>query len=119
MDLFNSFFKSQASVTINGKTFNGSSISINKNNIVIDGNTIESTPNINITIIGNAESVSLQTGELTIKGNITTLKCQTGDINIEGNILGNVSLQTGDITCNEIHGNASTHCGDIISKNKF
>lgn len=110
---FASIFKSESTVTINGKTYKGTNVSVVNDEVIIDGNKVESGTRINITIIGDAESVSLQTGDISIKGNVTTLKCQTGDINIEGNVLGNVSLQTGDISCKQISGNASTHCGDM------
>lgn len=80
-------------ISINGKTYFGSSISIKRNKIVIDGKVIEDDDQKQINITINGDIQTLDVGN--VGGSVTTV---SGDVDVEGNINGSVKTVSGDIT---------------------
>ena len=103
-------------IIINGKKYNGKSISINNNKIIIDGK--DCTPDsktIDITVQGNINELNVDScNSLMVIGEVAAIKTQSGDV--ECNIVnGNVSTMSGDVKCNNIGGSVKTMSGDINS----
>lgn len=103
-----------SSVTINGKTYSGRSISINGDNVVVDGvrQTGNLTGPINVVVNGNAESVETASGKVQIMGSAGKIKTMSGDVR-SSNVLGDVSTMSGDISCKGVAGNSHSMSGDI------
>lgn len=117
---------------INGKVYNGNSISIVGDKVMIDGKLIESDTDKKILIYveGNIENLQCTTcqqivvyGEVggintasgdvyaaKIKGDVHTV---SGDVKTNGDIDGNVDTTSGDVEANEIRGRVETLSGDI------
>lgn len=90
-----------ATVTINGRTYVGSNISINNGKVFIDGkeaNIAESGPQVSIQVVGNLDWISADACE---------------KITVEGDVKGNVLTQSGNIACKDVTGNATTMSGNI------
>lgn len=103
-------------ININGEVYKGNSITISNNKIIIDGkNCTPDSKNINITVHGNIDNLSVDVCDhIKIDGNCNTIKSQSGDVEIGGDVVENVSNMSGDVICNgDIYGNVSTMSGDI------
>jgi hypothetical protein len=102
-ELFKTVFaQKQGTVTINGTTYTGNSVSINDNGIVIDGNIVSNLSSLGINI------------SVRIDGNCDSVNTTSGDISINGEVTGNVSTVSGDVKCNNISGSVRTVSGDIV-----
>lgn len=103
-----------SSVTIDGRTFTGRSISINGDKVVIDG--VEQAGAlvgpVSVTVNGNAESVEIESGKVEVAGTVGRVKTMSGDVCC-GDVTGDVSTMSGDVTCGAIGGSAKTMSGDI------
>jgi len=101
-------------IRINNKTYNGNSVIISNNKIIIDG--VDQTPdskNITINVVGNLQNLEVDSCEsLKIDGNCYKVSTVSGDVICYG-IEGNVSTVSGDVECKIINGDVSTVSGDI------
>ena len=111
-------------IVINGKSYVGNNININKNgDVIVDGqkqDELESKNNVfkvQVSISGDPENIELRQGDITIDGDCQTVKVGQGDVNIVGgdnNVYGNVSTGQGSIDIRgKVMGNVSTGQGDI------
>lgn len=104
---------SNSSVTINGKTYVGSNITINGNKVSVDGNVVEEAVNIHINVTGNVEKINI-TGDIEVHGNVGSAKTGAGDIDIIGDVSGDVETGAGDIVIKgNVAGNVETCAGSI------
>lgn len=121
-------------ISINGKSFFGSNISISGNKIIIDGKNV--TPNekvINIVVNGNIDNLEVDAcDKLEIHGDVNKLRNGSGDVecgdikgdvtsgsgNIicKGNVAGKLQTGSGDVECGEVKGDATTSSGNITCK---
>lgn len=103
-----------SSVTIDGRTFSGRSISISGDKVVVDGVEQSGTlvGSITVTVNGNADYVSSSSGDIRVSGECGTVSSTSGDIQC-GNVTGSVSTVSGDINAGSIAGSAKTVSGDI------
>jgi hypothetical protein len=104
-------------VTINGKTFVGSTVEVVNDKVTIDGKPVnadcESYKTINITVEGNCGHVTVQVGDVTVKGSVDG-EVHTGMGNIEcGDVTGSVDNSMGDIVCGNVGGDVSDAMGNI------
>lgn len=92
MKIFDAIFggKVKGSVTIDGRSFSGRSISIDGDVVVVDG--------------------VVQQGSL-----VGPVKTMSGDVRCN-DVHGDVGTMSGDVTCNTITGNVKTMSGDISSR---
>lgn len=110
-----------STVIVNGKTYNianGKNVSVIGNKVYCDGKLIEDgnkqkDKNIYITVNGNIDNLSVDTGDVHVKGNVHTLTCDTGDVSVSGNVSGDVTIDTGDVKCGNVGGSVTTDTGDI------
>lgn len=107
---------SVSSVTIDGRTFSGGSISIVGDKVVVDGVEQEGhlVGPVSIVINGNAESVETESGTVEVSGSAGRVKTISGDVKC-GAVNGDVGTMSGDVTCGPISGSVKTMSGDIIS----
>ena len=103
-----------SSITIDGRTFTGRSVSINGDKVIIDGVEQEGTlvGPISVTVNGNAESVENGSGKVEVTGSVGRVKTMSGDVRC-GDVQGDVGTMSGDVTCGAISGNVKTMSGDI------
>lgn len=103
-----------SSVTIDGRTFTGSSVSIVGDKVVVDG--VEQSDNlvgpVVVTVNGNAESVETASGKVEISGSAGRVKTMSGDVEC-GDVTGDVGTMSGDVNCGSIGGSVKTMSGDI------
>lgn len=104
------------SVIINGKNYRGSTIIIDGDNIVIDGDIQESGVygEVNIVVEGNVETIENSAGDIKAN-NVTSVSTQNGDITCN-DVAGSVSTMNGNISAKAIKGNASSMNGNIYTK---
>jgi hypothetical protein len=108
-----------SSVTIDGRTFTGKSISINGDKVVIDG--VEQAGSlvgpVSVTVNGNADSVETTSGKVEVTGTVGRVKTMSGAVRC-GDVRGDVGTMSGDVTCGSVAGNAKTMSGDITGLRK-
>jgi cytoskeletal protein CcmA (bactofilin family) len=105
-------------IVINGKVYNGNSVTINNNQVIVDGvvqgDDLSTAKEINIDANGFR-------GHLSVDGNVKVLGNIDGQIKAKGsvsanNVYGDVSAG-GSVNCDDIKGNASAggsiNCDDI------
>lgn len=105
---------SRGTITINGHTFSGRSVSINGDKVVVDGVEQPGTlvGPITVTVNGDAESIETTSGSVQVTGKAGRVKTMSGDVTC-GDVAGDVGTMSGDVTCGAIAGNAKTMSGDI------
>lgn len=103
-----------SSVTINGQTLAGHSISIAGDKIVIDGVEVGDSlvGPISVVVNGNADSVETTSGNVEVTGAVGRIKTMSGDVHCS-NVSGDVGTMSGDVVCQKIAGSAKTMSGDI------
>lgn len=103
-----------SSVTINGQTFKGGSVSISGDKIVIDGVEQQGTlvGPVSVVVQGNAQSVETTSGRVEVTGSAGNVKTMSGNVRC-ADVTGGVSTMSGDVTCREVGGSVSTMSGDI------
>lgn len=103
-------------VTINGKPYisSGGSITVVGNRVIIDGKDMTFDANeIRIEVTGNVGNLSVNAcNTLHVKGSVGDVSTQSGDVTC-GDVKGSVSTMSGDIRCGSVGGNAKTMSGDI------
>ena len=102
-------------ITINGKTFEGDSISISNNKVTIDGNEIKvDEKEINILVEGSINNITLDhCNKFGVAGNVKTISTMSGDVDVTGDVTGNVSTMSGDVDCGNVGGKIDTMSGDV------
>ncbi|HAR38606.1 MAG TPA: hypothetical protein DCS09_08585 [Porphyromonadaceae bacterium] len=103
-------------ITINGMSFCGSSVSISKGKITVDGKEceVEKRGKIVINVEGDVEKIEIEDGEVTAEsvGNITT---QSADVNC-GRVGGSIRTMSGSVVCTEVQGSVSSMSGSIVHR---
>lgn len=100
-------------VQIDGKTFIGNNVVIDGNKVIIDGQVQdgELIGDVNITVHGDVESLSLSSG--TVKANKAgRIQTHSGDVEC-GDVNGSVSTMSGSVECGNISGSVSTMSGSV------
>ncbi len=102
-------------IRINGVEYGGNSISINNDNIVIDGKKIKvSEKQISIIVTGNIDTIDIdQCENIGVTGDVRTVKTMSGDVLVGGNVTGDIKTMAGDVTCADVSGKIKTMSGDI------
>lgn len=108
-------------VIVNGKSYQGSNITVNNNNVIIDGETInfdKDLKKIDITVNGDIENLTVDYCDtLKVDGNVkSSLNTISGDVEVTGDVNGNISSVSGDIKCKDVKGSIKTVSGDISHK---
>lgn len=103
-----------STVTIDGRTFSGSSISIVNDRVIVDGVEQQGAlvGPISVTVNGNADSVETTSGSVEVSGNVGRIKTMSGGVEC-GDVTGDVGTMSGDVTCGSIAGNVKSMSGDI------
>lgn len=102
-------------IRINGVEFEGQSVSIVNEKVIVDGKDV--TPkekHISIIVNGNIDTLDVDACEkLGVNGDVGMIKTLSGDILIGGKVNGNVKTMSGDVRAPYINGNVKTMSGDI------
>lgn len=108
-------------IKVLNNVFNGKSLTIKGNNIIIDGEEVVVSSNdkiINIVIEGDVPELEIANcNNLTINGNVENyVELTNGNITC-WNVHGNVETVNGDVSAQTIQGNVSTINGNIRGGN--
>lgn len=101
-------------VTIDGKTFSGSNISIVKDKVLVDGVVQEGSlvGDINVTVKGDVDYLKNTNGY--VKANsVGEVVTTNGDVTAD--TIGNVTTTNGDVNAKVITGDVKTVNGDITN----
>ncbi len=109
-----------STVTVNGKSWSGNSVSVVNNRIFVDGKEVDNendvkkiyTP-VTIKVSGDCETVESQNGNITIEGSAGSAESTNGEITVEGDVTGSVKTTNGNVFANCIRGGVKTVNGDI------
>jgi hypothetical protein len=103
-----------STITINGVSYTGSSISISNGVVSINGKNV--TPHdkiIDITVTGNIDDLRVDSCQkIDVTGNVKNVDTVSGDVRC-GNVSGNVETTSGDIKCGNVGGDVETVSGDV------
>lgn len=101
----------------------GKSISINNDNVYIDGKLVKldgelaEAKTFNIVVEGNVESVDGSFTTVVVNGDAQKVKTMSGDATIMGSVNGDVGTMSGDVRVKgQVKGNVKTMSGDITSR---
>ena len=101
-------------IKINGTTYNGSSVSIINNRVIIDG--VERTPDgkvITIEVTGDLKDLKVDYAQqITINGKVDRVNVTSGDVTC-GDVNDSVTTVSGDVEANNIGGDVQTVSGDV------
>lgn len=89
---------SDASITVNGKTYAGSSVIVANGRVYVDRSEVD--------------GVLDQPIKIEIDGDVEQLTTQSGDVNVNGDV-SSVSTMSGDVKASRIYGQVETMSGDI------
>lgn len=121
MKIFNTIFgKGKGSVTIDGRSFSGRSISIDGDVVIVDGVVQQGSlvGPVSITIAGDVERLETTSGTVDVSGSCGQVKTMSGDVRC-GDVRGDVGTMSGDVTCGSIAGSVKTMSGDIIGRGRL
>ena len=107
-----------ASITINGRSFSGNSVSIVNGSVFINGSKVDAgdSKEIKIEVVGNVDQLKVDSCDsLTISGSAGSVSTVSGDVKC-GDVSGSVSSVSGDVACGSVGGAVSTVSGDILKK---
>lgn len=102
------------SITIDGKTFSGRSVSINGDQVIVDGVVQQGTlvGPVSVVVNGNVEKLEMSNGDVEVSGEVGSIRTSTGDVMCR-DVKGDVITSTGDVTCGSVGGGVKTSTGDI------
>jgi hypothetical protein len=104
-----------SSITVNGKNYVGSSVTIMNGKVIVNGKEVtpEDSKVITINIEGDVEELNVDVCEkITIKGNVKNIQTSSGDVECN-NITGSIQSSSGDIECGDVGGSIQTSSGDV------
>lgn len=110
-------FGRNSQITINGKTYTGNNISINNNQVYIDGklqDEVDDDRKIELTILSNVDKI-ISEESIYIKGNVSgnvEAKVNVNCDDVDGNVNAGVNVNCDDITGNATAG-VTINCDDI------
>lgn len=121
IDNISSFFKKFAglsgtsTITVNGKSFQGNSVSIVNGEIIVDGKKVSSPTEkeINITITGDIKELILDSGTIKMEGDVGNLEVNHGKVGIQGDVKGNASIKHGNLECDNIFADVDVAHGNV------
>jgi len=100
-------------VVIDGREFNGRSIQINGDRVIVDGVQVEGSLSgpVSVQVYGDVESLECS-GDATIAGSAGSVKTVSGDVRC-GLVNGSVQTVSGDVECGTVAGGVKTVSGDV------
>ncbi len=104
-----------SSITINGKSYVGKSVTIVNGKVIVNGNEVtpEDSKTITINVEGDIDELNVDACEkITVKGNVKNIQTSSGDIDC-GNVTGGIQTSSGDIECGDVGGSIQTSSGDV------
>jgi DUF4097 and DUF4098 domain-containing protein YvlB len=108
---------SGGSVTINGKTYHGTNVTVVNGVVTIDGKVQGGAIHgpISISVQGNVGSIETSAGDINVKGDCSgDIETSAGDIDVEGNCSGDIKTISGDVSVTgSVGGKINTVSGDI------
>ena len=117
MGIINTILKgiSSTTVTINGHTYHGNSITIKDGKVIVDGKEVEcKEKEIHISVTGDVDTIETASGDVEVSGDANIVNSTSGDIVVKGSVNGDVETVSGDVdVCGDIHGKVTTVSGDI------
>lgn len=107
------FFKQKSKVVINGKSYTGNNVTVNNDQVFIDGQLVSSSqPAITIEVTGDVEKLETTSGNVTVNGDAGEVKTVSGGVRC-GHVMGNATSTSGNIRCHYVNGNIHTVSGDV------
>lgn len=101
-------------IIINGKSYLGNSITINKNKVIIDG--VDVTPDskqIYINIENDIDKLDVDCCEkINVAGSVKSLRTTSGNVEC-GDVTGDIQTTSGDVECGDVGGSIQTTSGDV------
>lgn len=104
-------------IVIGNTTFNGRSVSISGNRVIIDGidvtDKLPEQKQYKIEVNGNLEKLKVDACQtISVTGNVDTISTQSGDVDC-GDVNGPISTMSGDVDCGNVSGSISTMSGNV------
>lgn len=104
-------------IVIGSNTFNGRSVQITNNRVIIDGvdvtGQLPEQKEYKIEINGNIDKIHCdRCNTISVTGDVGGVSTQSGDIEC-GTVSGSISTMSGDVDCGHVGGSISTMSGDV------
>jgi hypothetical protein len=114
-DLFRALLKVGSSINIDGRSFSGKSVTINGDQVFVDGVLQDGklVGPISISITGDVQTLDCAAGTVEITGSAGKVTTMSGSVQIGGSVTGDVETMSGSVTCGDIGGDVETMSGSI------
>ena len=117
MGIINTILKgiSSNTVTINGTTYHGNTVTIKDGKVIVDGKEVEcKEKEIHISVTGDVDTIETASGDVEVSGDANIVSSTSGDVVVKGSVNGDVETVSGDVdVCGDIHGKVTTVSGDV------
>ena len=117
MGIINTILKgiSSNTVTINGNTYHGKTVTIKDGKVIVDGKEVEcKEKEIHISVTGDVDTIETASGDVEVSGDVNILSTTSGDVVVHGSVNGNVDAVSGDVDVGgDIHGKVTTVSGNV------
>lgn len=104
-----------ATITINGVTYSGESVSVRGGRVIVDGKDVtpEAASRITLEVHGDLQSFQADRCDtVAVHGNVGSVSTVSGSVTC-GDIGGSVSTVSGSVNCRDVGGKVSTTSGSI------
>lgn len=114
-DIFKALLKSGSSINIDGRSFSGLSVTINGDQVFVDGVLQDGklVGPISITITGDVQSLECQSGTVEVIGSAGKVTTMSGSVSVGVAVTGDVETMSGSVTCGDVGGSVETMSGSI------
>lgn len=106
---------SKSTISVNGRTFQGNTVSIVNGDIIVDGKKVDSPDEkeITITITGNVKELHLDSGTINLEGDVGDLHVAHGKVGIQGDVKGGANIKHGNLECDNIFADVEVTHGNV------
>lgn len=105
-------------ITINGKTYHGSNISVVNNKVTVDGISVDLEGTLALNIVGDVRELKADCCKtIEVKGVVHQIATQSGDVTC-GDVAGSIQTMSGDVDCGGVQGSVTTMSGKVITRTR-
>lgn len=106
-------------VSINGRSYTGTSVSIKDGKVIVDGKPQDGAPlagPISVQVMGDCNLIECGSGDVTVSGTVRgDVKTISGDVRC-GDVGGGIQAISGNVNCGHVAGSTHTVSGNINKK---
>lgn len=106
---------SKSSITVNGETFEGNSVSVVNGEVIVDGKKVvfPDRKEVIISISGDLGNLQADRCRLEVGGSVGNVSVGQGTVVVDGDVKGEVNLNQGDLKCTDVFADVKVDMGNV------